>query len=83
MKNSRIEKAQIITKRAKDLYETMARVNYNVYILDLNAQHGVSTTFNVGDLVLYYEEEEMVSILIQEERIWIQSTTTPKSIGKV
>ncbi|XP_021770479.1 uncharacterized protein LOC110734626 [Chenopodium quinoa] len=45
--------------RAEGPYQIMERINDNAYKVDLGGQFGVSSTFNVGDLAPYLEDDEL------------------------
>ena len=52
--------------RAEGPYEVIEKVNDNAYKLDLGGKHGVSSTFNVGDLAPYLDDDELRAIPFQE-----------------
>ena len=53
--------------RAEGPFEVVEKINDNAYKVDLGGRHGVSSTFNVGDLALYYDDEELRAIPFEEE----------------
>ena len=53
--------------RAEGPFEIVQKVNDNGYKVDLGGKHGVSSTFNVGDLAPYYDDEELRAIPFEEE----------------
>ena len=44
--------------RGDDLYKIMQRVGDNAYKVELPSDMNISTTFNVGDLTSYIEDED-------------------------
>jgi hypothetical protein len=47
-----------LTPRAAGPFKILTKINANAYILDLPAEFGVSTSFNVADLKPYAGEDE-------------------------
>jgi hypothetical protein len=47
--------------RASGPFKVLTKINDNAYILDLPAEFGVSTSFNVVDLKPYLGEDEELS----------------------
>jgi hypothetical protein len=47
--------------RAASPFKILSKINANAYILDLPAEFGVSTSFNVADLKPYAGEDEELS----------------------
>jgi hypothetical protein len=47
--------------RAASPFKVLTKINDNAYILDLPAEFGVSTSFNVADLKPYLVEDEELS----------------------
>jgi hypothetical protein len=47
--------------RATSPFKVLTKINDNAYILDLPAEFGVSTSFNVADLKPYMAEDEELS----------------------
>jgi hypothetical protein len=52
--------------RAEGPFEIVQKINENAYKVDLGGKHGVSSTFNVGDLAPYYDDEELRTIPFEE-----------------
>ena len=52
--------------RAEGPFEVIEKVNENAYKLYLGGKHGVASTFNVGDLAPYLEDDELRAIPFQE-----------------
>ncbi|WVZ98073.1 hypothetical protein U9M48_043554 [Paspalum notatum var. saurae] len=68
--------------RAAGPFMVLTKINDNAYILDLLAEFGVSTSFNVADLTPYVgEDEELPSrtTSVSKGRMMRTSTTTPTS----
>ncbi|WVZ97653.1 hypothetical protein U9M48_043169 [Paspalum notatum var. saurae] len=66
--------------RAAGPFKVLTKINDNAYILDLLAEFGVSTSFNVADLKPYVgEDEELPSrtTSVSKGRMMRTSTTTP------
>jgi hypothetical protein len=68
--------------RAAGPFKVLTKINDNAYILDLPAEFGVSTSFNVADLKLYLGEDEelpsrMTSVQEGEDDEDTTSTSTP------
>ncbi|XP_021766991.1 uncharacterized protein LOC110731437 [Chenopodium quinoa] len=52
--------------RAEGPFEIVETINDNAYKVDLGGKYGVSSTFNVGDLAPYYNDEELRAIPFEE-----------------
>ncbi|XP_021767609.1 uncharacterized protein LOC110731999 [Chenopodium quinoa] len=52
--------------RAEGPFEIVEKINDNAYKVDLGGKYGVSSTFNVGDLAPYYNDEELRVIPFEE-----------------
>ncbi|XP_021722863.1 uncharacterized protein LOC110690352 [Chenopodium quinoa] len=52
--------------RAEGPFEIVEKINDNAYKVDLGGKYGVSSTFNVGDLAPYYNDEELRAIPFEE-----------------
>ncbi|XP_021727697.1 uncharacterized protein LOC110694841 [Chenopodium quinoa] len=52
--------------RAEGLFQIMEKINDNAYKVDLGGQFGVSSTFNVGDLAPYLEDDELRATPFEE-----------------
>jgi hypothetical protein len=68
--------------RAAGPFKVLTKINDNAYILDLLAESGVSTSFNVADLKPYLGEDEelpsrMTSVQEGEDDEDTTSTSTP------
>jgi hypothetical protein len=61
------------------LFNVLTKINDNAYVLDLPAEFGVCTSFNVADLKPYAGEDEELSssmTLVQEEEDDEDTTST-------
>jgi hypothetical protein len=69
--------------RAAGPFKVLTKINDNAYILDLPAEFGVSTRFNVADLKQYMAEDEELSSRTtslqegEDDEDITMSTTTP------
>ncbi|XP_021740095.1 uncharacterized protein LOC110706475 [Chenopodium quinoa] len=52
--------------RAEGPFEVMEKINDNAYKVDLGGQYGVSSTFNIGDLAPYFDDDELRAIPFEE-----------------
>ncbi|XP_021776380.1 uncharacterized protein LOC110740208 [Chenopodium quinoa] len=52
--------------RAEGPFQIMEKINDNAYKVDLGGQFGVSSTFNVGDLAPYLEDDELRATPFEE-----------------
>ena len=52
--------------RAEGPFEVVEKINDNAYKVDLGGKYGVSSTFNVGDLAPYHDDEELRAIPFEE-----------------
>ena len=51
-----------LSARIDGPFEILEKVNDNAYKLELPSSHGVSSTFNVADLVPFHEEDMLPSL---------------------
>ena len=59
--------------RTEGTFEVLERINHNAYTIDLGDKHDVSTTFNIGELAPYMEDEELRRTPFEEEEDDVKS----------
>ena len=53
-KDSLLKGNPSLAQEGMDLFQVLERINNNAYRLDLLEEYGVSTTFNISDLIPFF-----------------------------